>query len=332
MTRDQRFGSFIESFHRNVRAGLADLHLSVDDDPATNLKTLQRQNQRKVIDALRDASEAALGPDIPEDRAGDGVVAFSQFVLQHGRLPSSALLFNDVLHAIKVGDEILDPLRVFVTDKEYLKIYVKAVAGDGYNVPTLGLLKHVDEVDAYPFPNQCCIKPTHASGLALLRRSGEAIDREEIKRWFTLNYYSKYREANYRLLTPKIIVEPLVFFPEPATDYKFFCFRGKAKLIQVDADRHTRHTRAFLAADGQQLPYAMTFPLPDQKPVRPGNWTDMVQLAETVSARFGFVRVDLYSNGRICHVGEITHCHEGGLGRFSPAGSETEVSRIIFES
>ena len=64
---------------------------------------------------------------------------------------------------VKTSDEIEDPLRRFVSDKELVKEYVRETIGEQYNVPTLAVLHTPAEVDAYEFPANCCIKPTHAS-------------------------------------------------------------------------------------------------------------------------------------------------------------------------
>ena len=91
------------------------------------------------------------------------------------------MTFNDVLYRIKTTDEILDPLRVFVTDKEFVKLYVKAVIGDEYNVPTLAVLRSIDEVRAYSFPPQCCIKATHSCDKVIVRRDSGPIDYNKIE-------------------------------------------------------------------------------------------------------------------------------------------------------
>ncbi len=166
-----------------------------------------------------------------------------QFALRHERLPTKSLLFNDVLYRIKVSEEILDPLRVFVTDKEFVKLYVKAMVGEQYIVPTIKILRSIAEVESYDFPSSCCIKPTHASGTIIIRRNNEPVDLEKIKAWFSVNHYQSGREANYKSLKAKVIVEPMVFDDFNVVDYKVFCYGGKPRLIQVDIDRHIDHTR-----------------------------------------------------------------------------------------
>src|SRR5262245_14135537 len=166
--------------------------------------------------------------------------AFMHFRLAHGRSPDvSAPMFNDQLYKLKTSGELENPLRVFVTDKEFVKLFVKAMAGDEFNVPTIAILHNPSEVRSFVFPDRCCIKPTHGSGQVVIRKHGEAIDMDMIVSWFGYNHYHLTRERNYIRLTPKIIVEQLAFDAENAQDYKIFCFNGEPKLVQVVLDKRT---------------------------------------------------------------------------------------------
>lgn len=237
---------------------------------------------------------------------------------------------NDVLYRIKTGDEILDPLRVFVTDKELVKIYVKAVVGDGYNVPTVDVIRSAGDVDGYDFPADCCIKPTHASGRVILRRGGAPVDTKRIRSWFGLNYYLVDREANYKTLKPKVIVEPLVFENANIEDYKFFCFNGVPRFIQVDIDRYVDHKRKFFDTDWNDLGFSITYPRSEAPLERPGNLAEMLEVASKLSSAFSLVRVDLYSDGERMLVGEITNCSDSARGRFIPSTAEKDISDLLF--
>src|SRR5207344_2990992 len=133
--------------------------------------------------------DARLKRLLPENRWGDRVYGFLLFYVSHGRRPNNSMTFNDVFYRIKTTDEILDPLRVFVTDKEFVKLYIKAVVGDEYNIPTFAVLRSIDEVRAYSFPSQCCIKATHGNGQIILRKNGAPIDYRIIESWFSENFY-----------------------------------------------------------------------------------------------------------------------------------------------
>lgn len=267
---------------------------------------------------------------IPENRLGDTFVAFITFVRAHRRLPTSGLLFNDVLYKIKTTDEIIDPLRVFISDKEFVKLFVRAVAGDQFNVPTIRILHTAEEVKNYQFPADCCIKPTHLSGKVILRTKNSAINLDEINGWFTSNFYHVNREANYKTLRPKVIVEPLVFDSDNLSDYKIFCYNGKPRLIQIDLDRQIEHTRKFFDLDWNEMPFSLGYPQSNHPIEQPRNLNKMLALAGLLSCHFNFVRIDLYSNGDECLVGEITNCHGNAWESFIPKSSELLASKIIF--
>ena len=69
------------------------------------------------------------------------------------------------------------------------------------------------------------------------------IDKDKIAGWLTYSHYETSREANYRYLEPKIIVERCIFDRTDVDDIKFFCVNGEVRVIQWDFDRHENHTR-----------------------------------------------------------------------------------------
>jgi hypothetical protein len=267
---------------------------------------------------------------LPFNRLGDQIYSTLLFLECHERLPNNSLMFNDVLFHMKISDEIKDPLRVFVSDKEFVKLYVKSIVGDEYNVPTIDIVRSVEAIDDYVFPSDCCIKPTHASGEVIIRKNGDQIDRNRIKRWFEINYYRLHREANYKTLKPKVIIEQVMFAKSNLDDYKFFCFNGVPKLIQVDIDRYMDHKRMFFDISWNELDFSITYPKADKQVNKPKNFFEMLDVATRLSAGFGFVRVDLYTNGMRCVVGEITNCHGAANERFIPKLGERKASDIIF--
>jgi hypothetical protein len=269
---------------------------------------------------------------LPRNRWGDRLFSFINFVIQHKRFPSNQLIFNDFLYRIKTTDEILNPLRVFVSDKEFVKLYVKAIVGDQYNVPTIAVLKSIEEVKNFSFPSKCCIKPTQASGEVILRKNGEPVDVSEIEKWFAINYYESGREANYKMLKPKIIVEPLIFDKSDVEDYKFFCFNGKARFVQVDIDRRSNHKRKFFDSNWNELDFSILYPKTTSHIHKPENFDEMINIAETLSQKFSLLRVDLYSSGMSLYVGELTNCHGNASEKFIPLSSELIASQLLFKS
>jgi hypothetical protein len=56
----------------------------------------------------------------------------------------------------------------------------------------------------------------------------------------------------------------------------------------------------------------------------------MIQVAERLAKYFQFIRIDLYSDGNQCLVGEITNCHGNANRVFYPAEGEIVASKLIF--
>jgi hypothetical protein len=252
------------------------------------------------------------------------------FWRKHKRLPKvQGGLFNDSLFYLKTSDEILDPLRVYISDKEYVKAYIKGKVGEAYNVPTLGVIRSLKDARSYHFPENCVIKPTHMSGPVMFRRNGSKVDHALIGKWFATNYYLAGREANYRYLKPKLIIEPYIFGEERVEDYKFFCVNGKPCAIQVDGARHIRHTRNFYTTDWQELPFTSSHPKgPSTR--RPDNLDQMLELAAALSRDFNIIRVDLYSDNTKILVGELTNCPGNSSSRFRPREGEVQMTQLLY--
>jgi hypothetical protein len=268
---------------------------------------------------------------LPNNLFGDLIYAKFLFLQTHKRWPQKILKVNDVLFNLKVSKKILDPLRIFVSDKELVKLYIKAKVGDKYNIPTLGVIRNAAEVDNYQFPERCCIKPTHTSNRVIIRKNNENIDLPEIKTWFSLNYYKNSREANYKYLTPKVIIESLVFDCDNAEDYRFFCYKGEPKIILIDIDIRVNRRRLFFDTKWNEMSFSWGYPKAHEKIPKPDNLDEMLNIARKLSADFDFIRIDIYSNGKSCFVGEITNCHASANSPFIPLDAESKVSDMIFE-
>jgi len=268
---------------------------------------------------------------LPRTDLGDRVFSLIEHARRHRRFPQrDSWLINDRLYFMKYDGELRDTLRQFVTDKEFLKIFVAHKVGERYNVPTLSLFKDQHAASVHAYPARCVIKPTHASGEVIIRRAGEPVDRERIARWFSLNFYNVGREDNYRYLKPKVIVEPILFDNPDLEDFKIFCIEGVAKLIQVDLGRHSTHLRSYYSRFWVKQPFSITYPIGPDVP-KPHNLTEMIGIAERLSSDFSLVRVDLYTDGHRAYVGELTHCPGNAEETFMPRKAESIASALLFD-
>lgn len=267
---------------------------------------------------------------LPYNDTSDIFLNYLAFFINHKRLPQDRYYFNDYLFKIKNTNEILNPIRQFVSDKFLVKEYVRAKVGEQYNVPTIAIFDNYQDLKDFNFPANCCIKPTQASQAVILRKNNEPININETEKWFELNYHKTTRERNYKYLKPKVIVEPLIFNSTDLMDYRIFCFNGKAKLICIDVGKFTGYQRIFYTKDWVKQDFSLKYPLYDGELVKPKNLDEMIRVAEKLSSELDFVRVDLYSDGESCLVGEITNCHAAASQSFVPLTAEEKASKIIF--
>ena len=241
--------------------------------------------------------------------------------------------FSDHLFSMKKDGSLLDPLRQFVSDKEYVKYYIGAVVGWQHTVETYKVLYGPDEIDNLElerFP--CVLKPTHASGPVLFMTDpNQPLDRELLKNWFGLDYYKRSREQNYKYLRPKVIVEEF-FSADGQTvprDYKIFCFDGVPKLIQVDSDRYTQMSRILYDNDWNRLPVTIKYIGKPEDDPRPAQLEKMLYIATRLSRHFSFVRVDMYTDGVTVKVGELTHSPGSASVHVIPSSGEFTLGRLF---
>ena len=252
--------------------------------------------------------------------------------------------FNEKLQWLKIHDR--NPEYTRMVDKYEAKKYVAERIGEQYIIPTLGVWDSFDEIDFDVLPDRFVLKCTHDSGGLVICRDKRALDKEKakekIERSLARNYYLRGREWPYKNVTPRIIAEEYIIVKEAITceteqkdfvsfselqskngllDYKFMCFDGKVRVLFLDIGvigKGTGHAEAYYRnvydRDGTPLPFKETrehYP----KPVAlPDNLSDMVAVAEKLSANIPHLRVDLYrlDNGDI-KVGELTFFHGGGF-------------------
>jgi hypothetical protein len=268
---------------------------------------------------------------LPRNRFGDWLFGALLFWRWHGRWPKRrGGTINDILFRLKNSAESLQPLRVYISDKEQLKLHVRARLGEAFNVPTLAILRSPAEAEAFDFSARCVIKPTHMSGSVILRMAGEPIDRGLIASWFSENFYDYSRERNYRGLKPKVIVEPFAFDQNWPDAFRVFCRAGKARLLHANIDRPGSLTRSFFDRDWTPLPIFSSDRRSGDFP-RPANLALMLQAAETLARDFDFIRVDLYSDGEAVKVSELTNFPFSAMFPFASPESEELATRMIYD-
>lgn len=268
----------------------------------------------------------------PYNRFGDTLVALWAFHQQHGRLPRPrGGSLNDAAFFLKVSAALRSPERARISDKELVKAVVDTAVGPSFRVDTLAVLRCEEQLRVFDFPADCAIKPTHLSGAIFIRRNGSPIPLERIAQWFATNRYYRTREANYRYLTSKVIVEPLLFGGASFEEYKVLCVHGEPKLVWQDSDRFGDLRRSLYTPDWRRLPHHFAQEArPGATQPAPAALVTILSVARCLSRGLSFVRIDFYSDGNRALVGEMTNVSGNAHTTFSSPEAERAVGRILF--
>ena len=234
--------------------------------------------------------------------------------------------FNEKIICEKIKNRF--PGANLLVDKYEVRAFIKETIGPEYLIPLLGVYENVNEINFSKLPSQFVLKANQGSGWNILvknkRKMNEKAVKKKLSAWLRKDYYQIGREWQYKGIKNKIIAEKLLVTSpqEQLMDYKFFCFRGKPELIQVDIDRFSNHSRNFYDLEWNLKPFGLLYPRSSKKIYPPDNLAEMIYLVKKIANRLkenmDFVRIDMYYHNGQIYFGEITFHAEGGCAPFFP--------------
>lgn len=304
--------------------------------------------QNKFIDAIKNPFKLfavvfrKMSPFIKNDALYLKILYFFEMRGKklHLKNPKS---FNEKLQWLKIYD--YKPEYSTLVDKLAVKSYVESCIGNKHIIPTLAVWDSVEEIDWDSLPNQFVLKTTHGGGGCgvIVCTDKTNFDRikaiNKLKRSLRTNIGQTYREKPYLNVPRKIIAEKYIAehiinsngAKVDLQDYKFFCFNGKVKFFKIDFGRFVEHHANYYSPNGDLLPFGEVVCKPDPNHVEnmPTNLSEMIRLAETLSANYKFLRVDLYNvNGKI-YFGELTFYPAAGMGAFIPKEWDEKIGDFL---
>lgn len=221
-----------------------------------------------------------------------------------------------------------------LVDKYAVREYVKEKIGGQYLNECYGVFDKPSDIDFDALPESFVLKGVHGYGFNLIvpKKSELNVTKAKFKllKWYNKNqYYRGGMEWAYKDIKPRFILEKYLseFDKGSITDYKFYCFDGKPKFVEVHLDRNQNHQSAFYDLEFNKLPFR---DVPEKMWIKhkveaPSNFEEMKEVAETLADKFPFVRVDMYSiNGQIIF-GEMTFYPADARDDFYPE----EYNKII---
>lgn len=260
---------------------------------------------------------------------GDRTASVSRRYLQRIGKPlrlDPPVTFNEKLQWMKLNWR--DPLAGICANKYTMRDYV-VKKGFGHLLhPLLAVWQSAEEIDFSALPDSFIIKAAHTSGMNLIVQDKHTLNIADVRNAFRgvmdMKYYAVKHEWVYEPAPACLICESL--FQNTGArplDYKFFCFNGKVRAVQVltvtDAKGLTDDTTAFFCdreLHAMHLKYGYDPIYTDPEMVE--CFYEMRDAAELLSADFPFVRVDFCVESGKPWLGEFTFFPASGYDRFEP--------------
>lgn len=211
-----------------------------------------------------------------------------------------------------------DPVMVRCADKYEIHNYLNEI-GMGYlGNEVIGVYDNANDIDFDSLPQKFAAKATHGSGWNLICKDKSKLDIKkavaEMNSWLKLDTFVFGREWHYKDIPRRIVVEKFLDYT-PLYDYKFMCFNGVPKYLQLNGDIDGKHYVDFYDLnEWKHLP--ITYMGFQRSPIdieQPAQLDKMLELAAKLSADFPFVRVDFYNFEDKVILGELTFFPSSGL-------------------
>lgn len=219
--------------------------------------------------------------------------------------------YNDKLAWLKLHDQM--PEQPTCCDKLAAREYVAGIIGRGYLLKVHQIARRASELQQRV---PAMVKANHDSGTATRavdgaswRQACERIDRAIARPFGIASGEWAYRKIERRCFTERLL-------PSPVVEYKIHCSAGRVLWSQIIVGRAVGCTTEVVTdAEGKRLP--LHFNVRNAPgagtPRLPSTWGHMVEIAETLSRPFRYVRVDLYSSGGRVYFSELTFWPLAGI-------------------
>jgi hypothetical protein len=254
----------------------------------------------------------------------DWLLIIGGFRLSHGVFPN---LIRPATFTEKIAHRMIfdrRPLLTQFTDKAAARNYVASRGLKEILTEVYCLTKDPETIPFDNLPGKFVVKPTHGSGWVKIVLNKTSLNRrgliETCKGWLTQNYYRKGSEWAYKNIEPQILIEEYIHdgYGDDPTDYKFFVFDGKVRLIQTHYDRHTNHAAVIYTPSWERQNFEFNDPAAPIERPKPDRLDEMLAAAERLGTGIDFVRVDLYATKDRIYFGELTMTPNAAAGRFKP--------------
>lgn len=253
-----------------------------------------------------------------------------------GHLPNldNPLKFSEKMQWMKL--HYRNELMPIVGDKFTVRDYLENLGYEHLLNDFVAVFESVDEIDLSKLPQRFVLKASHSSGWNLIVRDKNRINwrmaRKNMQYWLDNKIDWDGREWHYAEMKPRIVCEKYLEDTSGGLmDYKFYCFNGEPRFVQLNVDRGLPSaTQNYYDLNWNLLPFGKSLPHnPIIQAVKPKHFDEMVMLARELSKPFPYVRMDFYEANDRIYFGEFTFFPCSGMPDFIPAVWDMKVGEML---
>jgi hypothetical protein len=268
-----------------------------------------------------------------------GVVLPMRAFLLVGYFPNlkNPRTFNEkILHRRQCSK---DPRAAVIADKWLVRQCVREKGLEGILNEVYCVTDDPASIDFGALPDRFVIKANYASGMNIVVRNKGSLNTRRVAtrctHWIRgqRDILRRNPETHYRDIRPLVLVEKFLDSSDPngLADYKFWCFAGRVHFVNVQSVVNGARITSMYDRDWVLQPFTT-----NNKPVcrpsadKPTCLGRMVEIAETLSAGFSFLRVDLYRmDDDTVIFGELSYNPGGGTSLFFPREYDLRLGKLL---
>lgn len=247
---------------------------------------------------------------------------------------SNPKTFNEKLNWMKIYYRNREAYNY--TDKYNARLTMQRA---GYNelLPEIyGVWENPKKIEWEKLPERFILKVTNASGYNLFVEHKSSLDIKKATRLLCKAMKLDYRHQKCELLYPpkgKIIAEKM-YDENNKLDYKFFCFSGKMKFVQIlnataSENSFNEPYQNHYDENFNRIYMDYGYIQSEHDFKKPQSFEFMKEVAEKMSKDFKFVRVDFWTSGDRVFLGEFTFFPGSGCDKFNPPEYDFEYGKYI---
>lgn len=242
--------------------------------------------------------------------------------------------FNEKIQWLKLYEWPQNELVIKCSDKYRVREYLETNNLEKYENSLLGVYKNANDINWETLPDKFVLKCNHGCAYNIICTDKEKLNVKQttrtLNKWLKEDFGKFNAEIHYSKIQPLIICEK--YLGDNLQDYKFFCFKGKFKLlyIAIDSESETNKEReAFFDENGNPLNLLNADYGKYTEAKLPDNFKELVKISETLAKPFPFVRVDWYIKDGKTTFGELTFTPSGGMMKLNPKEYDNILGKYL---